>query len=102
MVAVANHARRFSKGSRVPAKKPVPTDSYGSRISARLRELREARNWTVAELAERLNRRLPKDRRIANSTLHGWDSGSRNVDPDYYPELAAVFQLTVRQFMPSE
>lgn len=102
MVAVAKQDRRFSKGSRVPAKRPVPTDSYGSRISARLRELREAKGWTVADLAERLNRKLPKQRQIANSTLHGWDSGSRNVDPDYYPELAAVFQMTVRQFMPIE
>lgn len=86
----------------MPAKKPVPTDSYGDRISARLRELREAKGWTVADLAERINRRVHKDRRIANSTLHGWDSGSRNVDPDYYPDIAAVFQLTVRQFMPQE
>lgn len=86
----------------MPAKKPVPIDSYSGRISARMRELRERLGYTVAELAERLNKRLPKNRRIANSTLHGWDSGVRKVDPDYYPELAAALQVSVRQLMPDE
>ena len=95
MVAVARQNRRV-----MPAKKPVPTDTYSGRIAARLRELREAKGWTVAELAERLNRSLPKDMRVANSTLHGWDAGTRKVDPDYYPAIAATFGLTVRGFMP--
>jgi transcriptional regulator with XRE-family HTH domain len=86
----------------MPAKKPVKIDTYSGRIAARLRELREARGWTVADVAERLNRILPKDMRLANSTLHGWDAGDRKVDPDYYPYLAAVFSMSPRSFMPAQ
>jgi transcriptional regulator with XRE-family HTH domain len=84
----------------MPAKKPVSTDTYSGRISARVRELRELRGYTVADLAKRLNGRLHKSRRIANSTLHGWDNGTRKVDPDYYPELAAALQVSIRQLFP--
>lgn len=95
-------AMATKNGRAMPAKKPVSTDSYSGRISARLRELREARGWTVAEVVERLNRHLPKDRRIANSTFHGWDSGARKVDPDYYPELAETLGVGVRSLMPND
>lgn len=90
------------QNGRVPAKKPVNVEGYAGRIAARLRSLRESKGWTVAELAERLNRSLKPDDRIANSTLHAWDSGNRNVDPDYYPAIAAVFGLSVRGFLPAE
>lgn len=86
----------------MPAKKPVDTSQYSGRIAARLRELREAKGWTVADLAERLNRSLKPDQRIANSTLHGWDAGDRAINPDYYPALAAVFGMSVRGFLPAE
>ena len=86
----------------VPAKKPVPTDTYSGRVASRLRTLREDRGWTVADLAERLNRLLPEEKRIANSTLHAWDNGSRTADPNYYPALAKVFGLTVLGFLPGK
>lgn len=89
-------------GRAMPAKKTVKTDSYSGRIAARLRELREARGWTVADVAERLNRTLPKDMMLANGTLHNWDNGTRKVDPDYYPYLAAVFGISPRSFVPAE
>jgi len=96
MIAATKYIRRA-----MPAKKPVPLDTYSGRISARVRELRERLGYTVAELAVRLNSRLPKSRKIANSTLHGWDAGTRKVDPDYYPELAAALQVEVRQLFPA-
>lgn len=98
MVAILNQNRR----AKMPAKKPVATDNYSGRVAARLRALREERGWTVADLAERLNRQLPKDKRVANSTLHSWDNGSRTADPDYYPAFAKVFGLSIRGLLPSE
>ena len=99
MVAVAKQDRRFSKGSRVPAKKPVPTETYSQRVSAQVRKLRVDRGWTVADLAERINRHL--DPPLANSTIHGWDNGSGKIDPDAYPALAKVFGMPVREFLPA-
>lgn len=86
----------------MPAKKPVPTDSYSRRIAARMRELREARGWTVADLAERVNRALPNSMKLANGTLHNWDNATRKIDPDYYPVIAAAFGLSTRGFLPAE
>lgn len=86
-------------GRAVPAKKPVPTDTYSLRVAARLRELREEREWLVGELTSRINRIL-KDDEVAKSTVHGWDNGSRKIDPDHYPTLARVFGLTLAEFLP--
>ena len=102
MATAVKQNGRTSKGAAVPAKKDVDTSHYAGRIAARLRSLREAKGWTVADLAERLNRILPKEMRIANSSLHHWDSGGRNIDPDYYPYLAKLFGLSVRGFLPPE
>jgi transcriptional regulator with XRE-family HTH domain len=86
----------------MPAKKEIDATNYSGRIAARLRKLRTEKGWTVADLHERLNRVVPKEMKIAGSTLHGWDNGDRKVDPDYYPALGEVFGLTVRAFLPSE
>ncbi len=88
--------------SRMPAKKEIDPTNYSGRIAARMRKLRTEKGWTVADLHERLNRVVPKEMKIAGSTLHGWDNGDRKVDPDYYPALGEVFGLTVRAFLPSE
>jgi transcriptional regulator with XRE-family HTH domain len=87
---------------RVPAKKEVDESTYSGRIAARLRKLRTDRGWTVKDLRERLNRNLPKDKRIGASTLHCWDAADRKIDPDYYPAIAHVFGMTVRAFLPTE
>lgn len=84
----------------MPAKTEIDTSTYSGRVAARLRELREARGWTVAELQERINTRIAKARRVAQSTVHGWDNGSRKIDPDFYPVLASVFGKPVRSFLP--
>lgn len=86
----------------MPAKAEIDERTYSGRVAARLRELREAKGWTVAEVQERINAGLRKDKRVAQSTVHGWDNGSRKIDPDYYPLLAQVFRLTVRAFLPAE
>lgn len=86
----------------LPAKKPPKAgSSYSHRVSVRIRELREERDWTVAEVTDRLNRILGSEA-VAASTVHGWDNGSRKVDPDCYPALARVFGLSVRQFVPAK
>lgn len=94
--------RDSQKGSRVPAKKEIDESTYSGRIAARMRELRTAKGWTVAELLERVNTALPKADRIAQQTLHNWDQGKRKIDPDYYPAIASAFGLSTRGFLPSE
>jgi transcriptional regulator with XRE-family HTH domain len=86
-------------GGSMPPKVEIDTATYSGRVSARIRKFREERGWTVAELASRINHRTALS--LAKSTIHGWDNGSRKVDPDYYPEIAAAFGLTVRKFLPA-
>lgn len=88
-------------GGSMPPKSDIDTSTFSGRVAARLRELREAKGWTVAELQERINNRLAKERRVAQSTVHGWDNGSRKIDPDLYPLLASIFQKSVRTFIPA-
>ncbi len=97
MVATLNQTRRAN----MPAKKPVETSSYSGRVAARLRTLREERDWHVSDLVARINKIL-KDGELAQSTIHGWDNGSRKIDPDYYPTIARVFGITVLDFLPEK
>jgi ribosome-binding protein aMBF1 (putative translation factor) len=94
--------RRATEGRELPAKKPVDRKTYSGRVAARVRELREERGWRVADLVERINhrRRRVKAKEFPQSTVHGWDNGSRKIDPDLYPLLAAVFGVSVREFLP--
>lgn len=85
----------------MPAKRPVPTDTYSQRVSARLRALREERGWLVADLAERINRHLPEGEGFATSTIHGWDNGNKKIDPDTYPILAKVLGVKLLEFLPA-
>jgi transcriptional regulator with XRE-family HTH domain len=94
--AVAKMARSM------PAKTEIDTSSYSGRMAARLRQLREAKGWTVAELQERINTRVPKARRIAQQTVHSWDSGRRIINTDYLPALADCFGLSIGGFLPKE
>jgi len=84
----------------LPAKKPPRRTTYSLRVAARVRELREERGWLVNELAARINRGRAKDDRLAVSTIHSWDNGSRKIDPDFYPTLARAFGLPLFEFLP--
>lgn len=95
--------RPSNKGSDVaPRAKEVDKSTYSGRVAARVRELRDAEGWTVADLCERVNRRLSANglKEVGQSTVHGWDNGSRKIDPDLYPLLAKIFKLTVPEFLP--
>lgn len=85
-------------GGSMPPKSNIDTSTYSGRIAARIRELREARGWTVKELANRIN--AAGGSNLANSTVHGWDNGSRSIDCDFLPTVAKVFGLSVRSFLP--
>lgn len=89
-------------GGSMPPKSNIDTSTYSGRIAARMRELREQRGWTVAELCERLNRELRGDMKIAVQTLHSWDSRKRRIDSDYLPAIAGAFGLSVRAFIPKD
>jgi transcriptional regulator with XRE-family HTH domain len=86
----------------MPAKKEIDTSNYSGRIASRVRELRTKKGWTVADLLERLNRELPKAMQLSSHALHKWDACERKIDPDYYPAIARVFDMSVRGFLPSE
>jgi transcriptional regulator with XRE-family HTH domain len=86
----------------MPAKTEIDTSTYSGRMAARLRQLREAKGWTVAELQERINTRVPKAMRVAQSTVHSWDSGGRSINSDYLPAIADALGLSIGGFMPKD
>lgn len=86
----------------MPPKRKIDTTKYSGRIAARLRALREERGWTVATLAEEINRHLPEGQEAAPSTAHSWENGSRKIDPDLYPVLARVFRMKLYEFLPAK
>jgi transcriptional regulator with XRE-family HTH domain len=67
-------------------------DTYAGRVAARLRYLRERRNWTIADVQERL---AAKGHKIPPSTLYAYERGKSGdgVDLPYrlIPVFAAVF-----------
>ncbi len=85
----------------MPPKSDIDTSTYSGRIAARLRELREAKGWTVKELTGRINGASPP-RKIAQSTVHAWDNGGKAINPDFFPAIARAFGKSVRSFIPAE
>lgn len=82
----------------VPPKKKPNTSTYAGRIGARIRELREEREWSVEQLRDALARRHVG---LAISTIYGIENGSREIDIDHMPGFAAVFGFkTVGEFLP--
>jgi len=86
----------------MPPKRKIDTTKYSGRIAARVRALREERGWTVAKLAEEINRHLSEEEAAAPSTAHSWENGSRKIDPDLYPVLARVFRMKLYEFLPAK
>lgn len=86
----------------MPPQKEIDTRTYSGLIAQRMRDLRTAKGWTVADLLDRVNQHLDADQHIALQTLHNWDRAKRKIDPDAYPAVAKAFGLTVRKFLPNE
>lgn len=69
-------------------------ERYSGRVAARVRTLRDARKWTVEQLAAKIG--------VADQTMYGYESGKRDIPPDLFPAIAAAFGLSVRGFLPAE
>lgn len=82
------------KGAVVGRKRSkVDSSTYAGKIAARLRELREAKGLTVAELSDKTG--------IGLMRLYSYESHKRKIDPDSYPTLAkALGCKTVAEFFP--
>ncbi len=84
-----------------PAKKQVEANTYSKRIAVRLRELREQRGWLVEKLTFEINANLQDGLKpVAQSTVHGWDNGTRKVDHNYLPVIARAMKITIAHLLP--
>jgi ribosome-binding protein aMBF1 (putative translation factor) len=80
-------------GDTVGRKKREPDlTTYSGRVASRLRELREAKGWPVEKLAEKLG--------IKVRALYAYESGTRTLDPDLYPDVADAFRMKLHDFLP--
>lgn len=59
-------------------------------LGAKIKELRQSRNWTQAYLAERLNKSV--------STVSGYESDAHPVPTDVLISIAELFGIFVRRF----
>lgn len=67
--------------------------TYAGRLAARIRELREAKNLKVHELADKLG--------VSAARIYAYESGEREIPTDLYPPLAkALGCKTVADFFP--
>lgn len=88
-------------GTMSPAKKQVEGKTYSKRISMRIRELREQRGWTVKEFHAKINSSLQDGlKSVVQSTVHGWDNGTRKVDNNYLPVIARAMGITIASLLP--
>ena len=74
-----------------PKRKP-DLSTYAGRVAARLRELRESKGWSIADVQQRLARRRHK---IPASTLYAYERGKagKGIDlpVDLIPVVAALY-----------
>lgn len=80
--------------SRVGRRRIEPDlSTYSGRLAARVRELREAKGWSIKRLADKAGIPVP--------TLYGYENGGRDIPPDAYPRLAkALGCKRVADFFP--
>jgi len=80
-------------------------NTYSGRVAARIRELREARGWSLDDLAERLKQNgttIPVSSLYAYEVGRRGDGTGRDIPVDLYPAIAAVFGKSIRSFLPAE
>jgi ribosome-binding protein aMBF1 (putative translation factor) len=83
-MATASKVTANSNGAgRVGRKRKDPdTRTYSGKIAARVRELREAKGWTVQDLADRIG--------VTDGAAYAYENGDATIPPDLYPKLAKV------------
>lgn len=86
------------------------TTHYGAMIAAKLRELRDSRDWSIDDFRDRLAEYGvttkggdPIPTTTAYSYEQGKDNGGANIPVDLYPVIAAIYGYrTPFGWLPSE
>lgn len=73
--------------------------TYQGRFAARLRELREKRGKSVAEMVDAYR---TQGLEVAASTIYGWENATRTPAIEQFPLIAAALGVSVRNLLPAE
>ncbi|MFH5806432.1 hypothetical protein [Alienimonas sp. DA493] len=91
-----NDAKKPRKG-RPP--KPVDQSTYSGRFAARLRELRERRELSVADLRDHLEDGGVK---VVEETIRSWERNASTPPLDVFPVLARILYIKIGDMMPPQ
>jgi DNA-binding XRE family transcriptional regulator len=82
------------KGRPVASKERIPVDAstYSGRLAIRVRELREAKGWTVPKLAEKAG--------ISEKAMYAYENGTRGIPVDLFPAIARALGASAEEFFP--
>lgn len=80
-------------------KKEPDLSTYSGRVAARLRALREGKRLSPEDMVDRLGER---GIRLTITSYYRYESGTHSLPLDYLPDVAHVFGMTVRAFLPPE
>lgn len=94
MVAMAPQTKR----AKMPAKKPVETDTYSGRFAVRLHSLRAGRD--VDRIVSAI-KRAGFDR-CSKATYYNWEGGVYDPPIDALPALAKALGVSVPELFPSK
>lgn len=75
-------------------RKEIDLNTYEGRFAFRLRVLREGRDMTIEELAEKTG--------IPVGTLYDWESARYSPTVEKLPILALALETSVRMLLPEE
>ena len=91
---LAGSQKPITGDSRMAGRERVPVDrsKYSGRIAIRVRELREAKGLTVAQLADKVG--VPAVR------IYKYESNETVIAPDLYPALAKALGVKESEFFP--
>jgi len=83
-----------SRNPPVASKERIPVDAtaYSGRLAIRVRELREAKGYTVAKLAEKAG--------ISEKAMYAYENGTRGIPVDLFPKLAKSLGASAGEFFP--
>ncbi|MDM8332749.1 helix-turn-helix transcriptional regulator, partial [Limosilactobacillus pontis] len=68
-------------------------ENLAAYVGSRIRKLREARNLTPEELAEKLG--------VSRVAVNRYETGARKANQDTLYDLASIFHVSINDFFPS-
>lgn len=99
MIAKTDNSRRQKQAKPTVGRRKKEPDlsTYAGRAGARLRELREAKGWTVEQLAQKVNAEgFP----VSEPGIYHWENGGSAIALEAVPVLARVFGKSIAKFLP--